>query len=236
MAKSSASVIASKSKMEARLVAAKAELAAAQSTEVFHDGQYYTVVIGAPGQKEEHQGLLLGQFENDKGVLKLRFQVGSGMNMRVLDLSTSAVKVEATPVYDAEGKEIKVRSSAVISSIIAKIERRLASFDADLAEALERETLEVGKVYTIRVGRGDTRREIQAVLYAQAQTEQGTKLRFFAGEGFEAAFYDGTPAMVVLDSEVPEDTDEDLAAADAAEAAAIEAEANAEVSAEVAAE
>lgn len=232
MAKSSASVIASKSKMEARLVAAKAELAAAQSTEVFHDGQYYTVVIGAPGQKEEHQGLLLGQFENDKGVLKLRFQVGSGMNMRVLDLSTSAVKVEATPVYDAEGKEIKVRSSAVISSIIAKIERRLASFDADLAEALERETLEVGKVYTIRVGRGDTRREIQAVLYAQAQTEQGTKLRFFAGEGFEAAFYDGTPSMVVLDSEVPEDTDEDLAAADAAEAAAIEAEANAEVAAE----
>ena len=232
MAKSSASVIASKSKMEARLVAAKAELAAAQSTEVFHDGQYYTVVIGAPGQKEEHQGLLLGQFENDKGVLKLRFQVGSGMNMRVLDLSTSAVKVEATPVYDAEGKEIKVRSSAVISSIIAKIERRLASFDADLAEALERETLEVGQVYTIRVGRGDTRREIQAVLYAQAQTEQGTKLRFFAGEGFEAAFYDGTPSMVVLDSEVPEDTDEDLAAADAAEAAAIEAEANAEVAAE----
>ena len=232
MAKSSASVIASKSKMEARLVAAKAELAAAQSTEVFHDGQYYTVVIGAPGQKEEHQGLLLGQFENDKGVLKLRFQVGSGMNMRVLDLSTSAVKVEATPVYDAEGKEIKVRSSAVISSIIAKIERRLASFDADLAEALERETLEVGKVYTIRVGRGDTRREIQAVLYAQAQTEQGTKLRFFAGEGFEAAFYDGTPAMVVLDSEVTEDTDEDLAAADAAEAAAIEAEANAEAAAE----
>ena len=232
MAKSSASVIASKSKMEARLVAAKAELAAAQSTEVFHNGQTYTVVIGAPGQKEEHQGLLLGQFENDKGVLKLRFQVGSGMDMRVLDLSTSAVKVEATPVYDAEGKEIKVRSSAVISSIIAKIERRLASFDADLAEALERETMEVGKVYNIRVGRGDTRREIQAVLYAQAQTEQGTKLRFFAGEGFEAAFYDGTPSMVVLDSEVPEDTDEDLAAADAAEAAAIEAEANAEVAAE----
>ena len=232
MAKSSASVIASKSKMEARLVAAKAELAAAQSTEVFNNGQHYTVVIGAPGQKEEHQGLLLGQFENDKGVLKLRFQVGSGMDMRVLDLSTSAVKVEATPVYDAEGKEIKVRSSAVISSIIAKIERRLASFDADLAEALARETLEVNKVYTIRVGRGDTRREIQAVLYAQAQTEQGTKLRFFAGEGFEAAFYDGTPSMVVLDSEVPEDTDEDLAAADAAEAAAIEAEANAEAAAE----
>lgn len=232
MAKSSASVIASKSKMEARLVAAKAELAAAQSTEVFNNGQHYTVVIGAPGQKEEHQGLLLGQFENDKGVLKLRFQVGSGMGMRVLDLSTSAVKVEATPVYDAEGKEIKVRSSAVISSIIAKIERRLASFDADLAEALARETLEVNQVYTIRVGRGDTRREIQAVLYAQAQTEQGTKLRFFAGEGFEAAFYDGTPSMVVLDSEVPEDTDEDLAAADAAEAAAIEAEANAEVATE----
>lgn len=232
MAKSSASVIASKSKMEARLVAAKAELAAAQATEVFNNGQHYTVVIGAPGQKEEHQGLLLGQFENDKGVLKLRFQVGSGMNMRVLDLSTSAVKVEATPVFDAEGKEIKVRSSAVISSIIAKIERRLASFDADLAEALARETLEVNNVYTIRVGRGDTRREIQAVLYAQAQTEQGTKLRFFAGEGFEAAFYDGTPSMVVLDSEVPEDTDEDLAAADAAEAAAIEAEANAEVAAE----
>ena len=233
MAKSSASVIASKSKMEARLVAAKAELAAAQSTEVFNNGQHYTVVIGAPGQKEEHQGLLLGQFENDKGVLKLRFQVGSGMDMRVLDLSTSAVKVEATPVFDAEGKEIKVRSSAVISSIIAKIERRLASFDADLAEALERETLEVGQVYTIRVGRGDTRREIQAVLYAQAQTEQGTKLRFFAGEGFDAAFYDGTPALVVFGADAPdEDTDELDAAADAAEAAAMEAEAHAEVAAE----
>lgn len=234
MAKSSASVIASKSKMEARLVAAKAELAAAQATEVFNDGQYYTVVIGAPGQKEEHQGLLLGQFENDKGVLKLRFQVGAGMNMRVLDLSTSAVKVEATPaVFDAEGKEIKVRSSAVISSIIAKIERRLASFDADLAEALERETLEVGKVYTIRVGRGDTRREIQAVLYAQAQTEQGTKLRFFAGEGFEAAFYDGTPALVVFGADAQDSADEDFDADDAADAAAMEAEANAEVAAEV---
>ena len=72
------------------------------------------------------------------------------------------------------------------------------------------------------------------MLYAQAQTEQGTKLRFFAGEGFEAAFYDGTPALVVFGADAPdEDTDE---LDDAAEAAAMEAEANAEVNAEAAAE
>ena len=60
MAKSSASVIASKSKMEARLVAAKAELAAAQSTEVFNDGQYYTVVIGYRKNSKQVVPELLG--------------------------------------------------------------------------------------------------------------------------------------------------------------------------------
>lgn len=230
--KTSVAIIASKAKMEARLVAAKAELAAAQAQEKFIDGTTYEVALGKPGEKVFVPGILLGQFINEKGVLRLRFQVGAGMDMRILDLSTSAVKVDVQPVFDAEGKEVRIRSSAVVVSIIAKIEARLASFSDDLAEALAREQLELGAVYTIKVGRGETRREIQAVLYAQEQSEQGTKLRFFAGEGFDAAFYDGTPAMVVINGDtVEDDSAETTDAADAAEAAAIEAAAHAETEA-----
>jgi hypothetical protein len=97
-------------------------------------------------------------------------------------------------------------------------------------------------VYTIKVGRGETRREIQAMLYAQEQNEKGTRVRFFAGEGFGAEFFDGTPAMVVTKGAVTDDPEFDEAIADAAEAekevqeleqaAALEAEAESQAAAE----
>ena len=100
----------------------------------------------------------------------------------------------------------------------------------------------MGDVYTIKVGRGETRREIQAMLYAQEQNEKGTRVRFFAGEGFGAEFFDGTPVMVVTKGAVEEDPEFDEAIADAAEAekevqeleqaAAMEAEAESQAAAE----
>ena len=216
--KSSTAIIASKEKMQARLVAAQAELAAAQAREVFNVGEQYIICIGKPGDKSETAALLLGQFSTEKGATKLRFQVGSGMDMRIVDVSPSAVVVDEAPAVDAEGKAVKLRSSAVVASIIKKLEDRLESFDADLAAALARETLVVGTVYNIKTGRGETRQVQPAMLYAQEQTEAGTKLRFFLGEGFDAKFIDGGPSLVVLDGEEDEvDTsDADVAAMEAA--------------------
>ena len=241
--KSSAAVIASKAKMEQRLEYVKAELAVAREREVFHDGQVYTLSLGKPGEKEEVEGALLGQFTNDKGMLKLRFQVGSGMDMRIVDAAPTTVVRTVEPIYDdEEGKEIKIRSSGILISLIKKIEDRLANFEQDLQDALAREALIVGDIYTIKVGRGETRREIQAMLYAQEQNEKGTRVRFFAGEGFGAEFFDGTPAMVVTKGAVTDDPEFDEAIADAAEAekevqeleqaAALEAEAESQAAAE----
>lgn len=240
--KSSAAVIASKAKMEQRLEFVKAELAVAREREVFHDGQVYTLSLGKPGEKEEVEGALLGQFTNDKGMLKLRFQVGSGMDMRIVDAAPTTVVRTVEPIYDEEGKEIKIRSSGILISLIKKIEDRLANFEQDLQNALAREALIVGDIYTVKVGRGETRREIQAMLYAQEQNEKGTRVRFFAGEGFVAEFFDGTPAMVVTKGAVTDDPEFDEAIADAAEAekevqeleqaAAMEAEAESQAAAE----
>lgn len=219
--KTSSALVASKAKMQSRLELAKAELAVAQQREVFTDGAVYTVSVGKPGAKEVVQGTLLGQITTDKGALKLRFQVGSGMSMRLLDLSPAAVVVgDGEPVLDSEGKAIKIRTSGVVASIISKIQDRLTSFDSDLQEALAREQLVVGDMYTIKVGRGESRRNINAMLYAQVQDESGTKLRFFAGEGFDAEFYDGTPAMVVVQGAVEEDPAFDAAVDEAAQAEA----------------
>ena len=240
--KSSAAVIASKAKMEQRLEYVKAELAVAREREVFHDGQVYTLSLGKPGEKAEVEGALLGQLTNDKGMLKLRFQVGSGMDMRIVDAAPTTVVRTVEPIYDEEGKEIKIRSSGILISLIKKIEDRLANFEQDLQDALAREALIVGDVYTVKVGRGETRREIQAMLYAQEQNEKGTRVRFFAGEGFGAEFFDGTPAMVVTKGVAEEDPEFDEATADAAEAekevqeleqaAALEAEAESQAAAE----
>ena len=240
--KSSAAVIASKAKMEQRLEYVKAELAVAREREVFHDGQVYTLSLGKPGEKVEVEGALLGQLTNDKGMLKLRFQVGSGMDMRIVDAAPTTVVRTVEPIYDEEGKEIKIRSSGILISLIKKIEDRLANFEQDLQDALAREALIVGDVYTIKVGRGETRREIQAMLYAQEQNEKGTRVRFFAGEGFGAEFFDGTPAMVVTKGVAEEDPEFDEATADAAEAekevaeleqaAALEAEAESQAATE----
>ena len=80
------------------------------------------------------------------------------------------------------------------------------------------------------------------MLYAQEQNEKGTRVRFFAGEGFGAEFFDGTPAMVVTKGAVTDDPEFDEAIADAAEAekevaeleqaAALEAEAESNTAAE----
>lgn len=240
--KSSAAVIASKAKLEQRLEFVKAELGVAREREVFNDGQVYKLTLGKPGEKVEVEAALLGQFTTDKGVLKLRFQTGTGMDTRIVDASPTSVIQTVEPIYDAEGKEIKIRSSGVLVSLIKKIEDRLANFDADLQEALSREALVVGDVYTIKVGRGETRREIQAMLYAQVQDEKGTRVRFFAGEGFDAEFFDGTPVMVVTRGVVEDDPEFDAAVQDAADAeaevaeleqaAALEAEAESQAAAE----
>ena len=74
------------------------------------------------------------------------------------------------------------------------------------------------------------------------QNEKGTRVRFFAGEGFGAEFFDGTPTMVVTKGAVTDDPEFDEAVADAAEAekevqeleqaAALEAEAESQAAAE----
>lgn len=225
MAKSSNALLATLNKLRTKLDELKAELLDAQAREVFNVGAEYNLRVGSPANPSTAVGVLLGYFTTEKGATKLRFQIGSGMDTRIVDLSPAAIIVgevapvqkfaeDGSPVVDAEGnlvfeKPPVARTSGVISSVITKTEDRIIEVQADYDLALAKESLEVGKVYTIKYGRGEKAFVAQAMLYAQRQDpEKGTQLRFFMGEGFDARFIDGTPSLVQFDDgEELDDTD-----------------------------
>ena len=225
MAKSSNALLVLLNKLTTKLAELKTELAEAQAREVFNVGAEYNLKVGSPANPSSAVGVLLGSFATDKGATKLRFQIGSGMDTRIVDLSPAAIVVgtaapvqkfaeDGSPVVDAEGnlvfeKPPVARTSGVIASVITKTEDRIIEVQADYDLALAKETLEVGKVYTIKYGRGEKAFTAQAMLYAQRQDpEKGTQLRFFLGEGFDARFIDGTPSLVQFDNgEELDDTD-----------------------------
>lgn len=247
MAKSSNALLVTLNKLRTKLTELHTELADAQAREVFNNGQEYNLRVGSPANPSTAVGVLLGSFTTEKGATKLRFQIGSGMDTRIVDLSPAAIIVgdvapvqkfaeDGSPVVDNEGnlvfeKPPVARTSGVISSVITKTEDRIIEVQADYDLALARETLVVGQIYPIKYGRGEKAFIGDAVLYAQRQDpEKGTQLRFFAGEGFDAQFFDGTPSMVRFPTgEELDDTDtshEEAAQADAqGEAAATEGQA-----------
>ena len=54
-----------------------------------------------------------------------------------------------------------------------------------MAIAEERENLQVGNYYTIKVGRGETRRVVAAALVGIGETEVGRRFKFIFGHEFE---------------------------------------------------
>lgn len=87
-------------------------------------------------------------------------------------------------------------SVAKITSKIARLTDRQAEFAAALQAAQASEVLEVGSVYTITVGRGENKTEVEATLVAQRTNEKGVQeYRLTYGEGFDQKFVDGTSRL-----------------------------------------
>lgn len=87
-------------------------------------------------------------------------------------------------------------SVAKITAKIARLTDRQAEFSAALAAAQASEVLNIGEVYTVTVGRGENKTEVQATLVAQRTNEKGVQeYRLTYGEGFEQKFVDGTSRL-----------------------------------------
>jgi uncharacterized protein YxjI len=98
--------------------------------------------------------------------------------------------------------------SEVIIARTAQLNAQLVELSAALAEAVAREVLVVGDVYTIQVGKGETAKVLEAKLVGQRQLNAASavEFRFEHGEGFDARFYDLSYSKVVLpvgEGEVP---------------------------------
>lgn len=87
-----------------------------------------------------------------------------------------------------------------VAAVTAKVNAEIEALKVQLAEASAAETLNVGSVYSIHVGKGETARVIEATLIGQRTRENGSaEFRFSAGEGFDARYYDVSYNKVVLD-------------------------------------
>ena len=87
-----------------------------------------------------------------------------------------------------------------VAAVTAKVNAEIEALKVQLAEVSAAETLNVGSVYSIHVGKGETARVIEATLIGQRTRENGSaEFRFSAGEGFDARYYDVSYGKVVID-------------------------------------
>lgn len=212
MAKSSSFYAGRISKVSATLVALQAELVQAQARETLETGSTYKISIGKGETAAIVDAVLVGQRVNDKGVTELRFQSGEGFDARFHDIKANRVVLPEAEV--AEGEEAKpLRSSAKLVSVIEKVKADLVVLESDLEAAEAREQLVDGQHYTIRIGRGENKRDVLAVLLGQATvtsekkdaegnvvlTKTSKQLKFFYGQGFDAEIVVVSPAAVVVE-------------------------------------
>lgn len=198
----SVQIINKKSLLATALVALHAEYATAKERETLEIGKTYPIKVGRADTADVVDAVLSAQAETDRGMM-YRFVVGSGMEAKFVDGNASRV------VWD-DGQE--VRSTEVVNNRIVKAEQDLAQLEADLVVAEQREAVEEGEVYPIKLGRGETVRIVEAKLLGSKVDEKGIKrFNMMQGTGFEASCVQVTIEAFVFASVADEEVEAEQA-------------------------
>ena len=137
----------------------EAELATAKERETLTVGEDYTVKVGRKSEQAELntyaevQATLIAQAEQD-GKIIYKFRYGEGFD-------ETTVVGDANRVVWEDGDE-KVRSTEVITNRIVKAQDELEALDTEYAEAEARESVASGDTVFVKLGRGETAREVLA--------------------------------------------------------------------------
>ncbi len=135
----------------------EAELATAKERETLVVGGDYTIKVGRKSEQTELntyaevQATLIAQAEQD-GKIIYKFRYGEGFD------ETTVVGDANRVVWD-DGDE-KVRSTEVINNRILKAQDELEALDTEYAEAEARESVAAGDTVSVKLGRGETAREV----------------------------------------------------------------------------
>lgn len=139
----------------------EAELATAKERETLTVGEDYTIKVGRKSEQAELntyaevQATLIAQAEQD-GKIIYKFRYGEGFD-------ETTVVGDANRVVWEDGDE-KVRSTEVITSRIVKAQNELEALDTEYAEAEARESVAAGDTVSVKLGRGETAREVPAAV------------------------------------------------------------------------
>ena len=139
----------------------EAELATAKERETLTVGEDYTIKVGRKSEQAELntyaevQATLIAQAEQD-GKIIYKFRYGEGFD-------ETTVVGDANRVVWEDGDE-KVRSTEVITNRIVKAQDELEALDTEYAEAEARESVAAGDTVSVKLGRGETAREVPAAV------------------------------------------------------------------------
>ena len=121
----------------------EAELATAKERETLTVGEDYTIKVGRKSEQAEQDGKII-----------YKFRYGEGFD-------ETTVVGDANRVVWEDGDE-KVRSTEVITNRIVKAQDELEALDTEYAEAEARESVAAGDTVSVKLGRGETAREVPA--------------------------------------------------------------------------
>lgn len=150
----------------------EAELATAKERETLTVGADYTIKVGRKSEQAELntyaevQATLIAQAEQD-GKIIYKFRYGEGFD-------ETTVVGDANRVVWEDGDE-KVRSTEVITNRIVKAQDELEALDAEYAEAEARESVAAGDTVSVKLGRGETAREVPAAVLGVHTDATGKK-------------------------------------------------------------
>ena len=150
----------------------EAELATAKERETLTVGEDYTIKVGRKSEQAELntyaevQATLIAQAEQD-GKIIYKFRYGEGFD-------ETTVVGDANRVVWEDGDE-KVRSTEVITNRILKAQDELEALDTEYAEAEARESVAAGDTVSVKLGRGETAREVPAAVLGVHTDETGKK-------------------------------------------------------------
>ena len=141
----------------------EAELATAKKRETLNVGEDYTIKVGRKSEQAELNtyaevpATLIAQAEQD-GKIIYKFRYGDGF-----DETTVVGDANRVVWYDdGDDGDEKVRSTEVITNRIIKAQDELEALDTEYAEAEARESVAAGDTVSVKLGRGETAREVPA--------------------------------------------------------------------------
>ena len=174
----------------------EAELATAKERETLTVGADYTIKVGRKSEQAELntyaevQATLIAQAEQD-GKIIYKFRYGEGFD-------ETTVVGDANRVVWEDGDE-KVRSTEVITNRIVKAQDELEALDTEYAEAEARESVAAGDTVSVKLGRGETAREVPAAVLGVHTDATGKKTVAVVAE--DAVVLVGIGALVFSNEE-----------------------------------